>query len=288
VLLLVGIVASTVWLRIIVHYLAFSPELRKSCQLTPKIGATCAGIVAFVGMLLGVVLKEDGNILAAPAMFSWHPLAMIAATAVLNPAAVDFVTMRFASKNPAERKNLVVMHAALQFGAVICVVLGFASIYYNKPPGKHFLSLHSLVGLAAMGSMAANLLYAQAKSLRFLRLPKLSWTDGVHRALGSISFFLCILASALGLYNKVMLLPEGWDGPWASASMEWLKPGGTWAYSVIGTGGAYITLTLLFWVVFFMLSPNPKSRHGSKKKATFGSMEMDIDESLKTEHKKVR
>ena len=85
-----------------------------------------------------------------------------------------------------------------------------------------------------------------------------------------------------------MLLPEGWDGPWASASMEWLKPGGTWAYSVIGTGGAYITLTLLFWVVFFMLSPNPKSRHGSKKKATFGSMEMDIDESLKTEHKKVR
>jgi hypothetical protein len=124
VLALVFMVTSAVWFRYIVFNLAISPELRKSCRLiswwnvllaqeedamahlffficflgrfTYKTSATCTGIVLFLGVLIMVLLKQNGDLRAS--MFSWHPLAMITASVILSPAAIDFVTMRFAAK----------------------------------------------------------------------------------------------------------------------------------------------------------------------------------------------
>ena len=105
-------------------------------------------------------------------------------------------------QSPDERKKLVFLHALLQFASVGCLGLGFASVYYHKPAGKHFMTLHGLVGLAAIFLSCANLLYACLKSVVSFRLFKL-WSDGFHRALGNTAFLLCILACALGLFNKV-------------------------------------------------------------------------------------
>jgi len=134
----------------------------------------------------------------------WHPISMMAATACVYPAAFDAVTMRFQSKTSLERSRLLAIHACLQAIAAVVLCAGFAAIYLNKPPGKHFLTLHSWVGALAISTCILNALYGVAKSARFIQLPRLQWTDATHRSLGYASFVSLITASKLGFYNKVL------------------------------------------------------------------------------------
>ena len=137
-------------------------------------------------------------------MFAWHPISMLAATVCVYPAAFDSITMRFQSKTSLEKSRLLAVHASLQMLAAVVLCAGFAAIYLNKPPGKHFLTLHSWIGAFAISTCVLNSLYGVAKSVRFLQLPRLQWTDANHRSLGYISFVSLIAASKLGFYNKVL------------------------------------------------------------------------------------
>jgi uncharacterized membrane protein len=148
-------------------------------------------------------VAQDEGFRTPESLFSWHPISMLAATACVYPAAFDAVTMRFQAKGVAERRRLLTVHACLQLAAATVLIAGFAAIYMNKPPGKHFLTLHSWVGAVAMATCVMNAFYGVAKSARFLQLPRLQWTDEGHRSLGYISFIALIVACKLGLYNKV-------------------------------------------------------------------------------------
>ena len=66
------------------------------------------------------------------------------------------------------------------------------------------MSLHSLVGLAALGCGALNVASGSLKSFNGgLAWPRLLWSDKNHRFIGKLSFALLVVATALGLYNKV-------------------------------------------------------------------------------------
>mmetsp|Transcript_13354 Transcript_13354/g.17300 ORF Transcript_13354/g.17300 Transcript_13354/m.17300 type:complete len:122 (+) Transcript_13354:53-418(+) len=99
-----------------------------------------------------------------------------------------------------------------------------------------------------------------------LPLPKLLWKDPLHVLFGKITFVMLSLATALGLYNKVMILPNGLNGEFASPSMEWLAPGGTWAYAVLGGYGVYLSIALLFWITYFALGENHVVSEEEEKK----------------------
>lgn len=196
-------------------------------RLTRKNVGTFVGCVATVTLVVFAIMKvaqeyieitlirityklscasQDEGFRTPESLFSWHPISMLAATACVYPAAFDAVTMRFQAKGVAERRRLLAIHACLQLAAAAVLCVGFAAIYLNKPPGKHFLTLHSWVGAAAIASCVTNTLYGVAKSERFLQLPRLQWTDEGHCTLGYVSFVALIVACKLGLYNKVRFL----------------------------------------------------------------------------------
>ena len=131
---------------------------------------------------------------------------MVVSTARVYPAAFGTVAMRFQAKGAAERQRLIVVHACFQLAASVVICLGFAAIYLNKPPGGHFLTLHSWFGAFAMATCLLNALYGVTKSARFLQWPHLQWKDKGHRFLGSVSFVALIVSCKLGLYNKVTII----------------------------------------------------------------------------------
>jgi hypothetical protein len=65
---------------------------------------------------------------------------------------------------------------------------------------------------------------------------------------------------------QVVLLPNGWGESLALPEASWFKPGGTWAYGVIGGRGVFVMSAALFWVAYFALEDNarPSKKHGAK------------------------
>ena len=198
----VGLVVSSLWFRAIVSNLAMSQSLRHSFRLTRKSLAAAIGCGMFVFILLAGMKKSE-DIRSKGALFLWHPLSMVAATAAIFPAAFDAVTLRFGAKAATERKRLVLCHAVLQTLGLATLLMGYAAIYMNKPADKHLLTLHSWVGMAAIVASVLSWLIGVTNSMRFMAWPQLLWVGGVHRAVGTAAFALLALASASGLYNKV-------------------------------------------------------------------------------------
>ena len=212
---------------------------------------------------------------------------MLAGTALFFPSSLDAVVMRFSSRDRRERVLLIPSTPRSRMCRRV-LSLGFTAIYLNKPAG--YFPPHSLVGLAALVACALNFTGGFLNSLGVGKKSKaakkknsatsgdvqsndsslqqwvvlfqrrlefaLVWRDAEHRNLGSAAFLLLLGATATGLYNKVILLPEGWGGAWdhdsrliiAAPSASWLSPGGTWSYSVLGHAGVCLMLASLFCV----------------------------------------
>ena len=116
--------------------------------------------------------------------------------------------------------------------------VGMWAIYTvkNRPLDQHFTSLHSLVGLSALGLYALNLAsggYSTLGPLVSGKSMNLVWKDWTHRAVGTLAFTLATLSVVSGLYNKVVVLPEGW-GNGFSLPANWKEPGRTWSYKNLG------------------------------------------------------
>jgi hypothetical protein len=321
--LLTGLVVFGLARRAAAIMLATSPAVRKSLRITHRFCASALGAALVLYLTGAVVATRGGFVRAGPggwsplgalfepsALFAWHPISMLAGTALFFPSSLDAVVMRFSSRDRRERVLLILVHAALQGCAAAVLSLGFTAIYLNKPAGGHFLTLHSLVGLAALVACALNFTGGFLNSLGVGKKSKaakrknsatscdvqsndsslqqwvvlfqrrlefaLVWRDAEHRNLGSAAFLLLLGATATGLYNKVILLPEGWGGGWdhdsrlkvATPSAEWLSPGGTWSYSVLGHAGVCLMLASLFCVgVLGLWPPSQEEREDTSKGA---------------------
>eukprot|EP00471_Norrisiella_sphaerica_P001123 CAMPEP_0184484748 /NCGR_PEP_ID=MMETSP0113_2-20130426/6429_1 /TAXON_ID=91329 /ORGANISM="Norrisiella sphaerica, Strain BC52" /LENGTH=109 /DNA_ID=CAMNT_0026865869 /DNA_START=54 /DNA_END=383 /DNA_ORIENTATION=+ len=62
---------------------------------------------------------------------------------------------------------------------------------------------------------------------------RLSWVDKVHRYGGRLAYVAMIVATILGLYNRVVVLPKGWGGPFQLPE-DFMVPGNTWSFKALG------------------------------------------------------
>jgi hypothetical protein len=272
---LTALLMGALVMRWTLNKLPFSSQLRKSFRTTHRFTAAAIGAMVVLGVVYAIIATSGGFVregkggwnpligLIQPGMlFAWHPLSMLAGTVIFFPAAFDAIAMRFDSKNQQERTNLIVIHGILQLSAFVVLLLGFIAIYQNKPPNKHFLTLHSFLGLLALGLCALNIVGAVYKSFEtsiarkgLWSLPQIQWRDKIHRKLGATAFICLLCASASGLYNKIVLLPDGWGGDISGPTFAWLVPGGTWSYNILGKVGVFAVLVSLFWIGVLGLWP---------------------------------
>eukprot|EP00616_Rhizochromulina_sp_CCMP1243_P003810 CAMPEP_0118963726 /NCGR_PEP_ID=MMETSP1173-20130426/1536_1 /TAXON_ID=1034831 /ORGANISM="Rhizochromulina marina cf, Strain CCMP1243" /LENGTH=269 /DNA_ID=CAMNT_0006912085 /DNA_START=38 /DNA_END=847 /DNA_ORIENTATION=- len=211
--------------------------------------------LGFAGVFASIGLAQDPSILTMDKLaFVWHPMCMAAATTSLIPPAFDLVAIRHQPKARKIGEVLVMAHAALQWFSVFASAAGFVTIYSLKPEGKHFLSLHSWVGALALGLMLLNTLGGAAKSAM---IGGLRWRDAIHRAAGSLAFSVMCGATATGMYNKVLVLPDGWGGALAQPNATWLEPGKTWLFTQLEPRMVYALLGLLALIKLLVLYPRP-------------------------------
>mmetsp|Transcript_68366 Transcript_68366/g.198146 ORF Transcript_68366/g.198146 Transcript_68366/m.198146 type:complete len:275 (+) Transcript_68366:80-904(+) len=166
-------------------------------------------------LALSLLSLQKGN-----SLFIWHVIGMGVAVLALQPAALHAILSKHSAKDPEKRKSKVMEHKLLQISVLGCVVAGFLAIFLNKPagfPGKHFQSVHSLVGLFAIALMGFNMLHAAYRQGNPIA-PKLLWVSVLHRTVGTLAFSASLVAVILGLFNRTVVVD------WATKPVQFHRP----------------------------------------------------------------
>mmetsp|Transcript_93974 Transcript_93974/g.292614 ORF Transcript_93974/g.292614 Transcript_93974/m.292614 type:complete len:298 (-) Transcript_93974:108-1001(-) len=225
-------------------------------------------LAALVGIILATTLTvltlSKGNNL-----FVWHVIGMGGAVFGLQPAAVHSVLAKHSFSDSASRVSRVQDHKLLQIALAPAVAAGFLAIYLNKPagfPGKHFMSVHSLVGLAAMALMLWNLAHAAYRQGSPFA-PKLNWVSRLHRVTGACAFVLSTCAAILGLFNRTAVVD--WEQRPVRFSLPdtWYQMGG-WSKTTHGPEltWAFIASALLVLVLLLLPGKGAPAKAPSKKR----------------------
>ena len=142
---------------------------------------TCAGPVgAATAAVLATLALQQGN-----KLFVWHPIFMTASVLCFSAAAVDAIKRRKTAARD-RRVSLSQLHWMLIDASAASMGVGMWAIYTvkNRPLDQHFTSLHSLVGLSALGLYALNLAsggYSTLGPLVSGKSMNLVWKDWTHR-----------------------------------------------------------------------------------------------------------
>ncbi|KAA0151868.1 hypothetical protein FNF29_04274 [Cafeteria roenbergensis] len=207
--------------------------------------ASIGGAVASLVVLTQAMTAQPGVHL-----FTWHPILMMAAFTLLGPSAAIFVQARKATTNSSTRFGLILAHASLQWTAAACAAGGFYAVYEHKDAKGygHFTSLHSRVGLAAMGMYAGAMMYAAFRTTTNKNFSML-WSDVMHRIGGVFAVSVGAAAVCTGI------LHERWTPPNMATQTQQLIAGA----AVLGA------LTV---AVGFVMPPGAAAEDTHDKKAT--------------------
>lgn len=166
--------------------------------------ASIGGAVAALVVLTQAMTSQPGVHL-----FTWHPILMVAAFTLLGPSAAIFVQARKAMTNNATRFGLIMAHASLQWTAAACAAGGFYAVFEHKDSKGygHFTSLHSWVGLAAMGMYAGAMMYAAFRTVTNKNF-SLLWSDVMHRIGGVFAVSLGAAAVCTGILHERWVPPS--------------------------------------------------------------------------------
>mmetsp|Transcript_25205 Transcript_25205/g.71061 ORF Transcript_25205/g.71061 Transcript_25205/m.71061 type:complete len:270 (-) Transcript_25205:85-894(-) len=223
--------------------------------------ATLVGLALTLQIAVLTLMKGNN-------LFSWHVIGMSIGVIGFGPAAIHSVLARHASTDVGTRTSLTRNHKVLQICAVGTMVSGFFAIYLNKPPGfpgKHFMSVHSLVGLLALALMCGNLLDAGLRQGSILA-PKLNWVSWLHRFSGKCAYTASICAVVLGLYNRTPVVDWGVTPITFALPKEWSQMAG-WSLTTHGAGltWAFIGQAALI-LVLLMVGGRAPAKVGKKGK----------------------
>lgn len=214
------------------------------------------------GFITYKTLKEMGMVL-----FVWHVLGMALAIFALQPCALHMILCRKSETDAAKRTKRVKAHKNLQIAAFVAATVGFLAVFLNKPagfPGKHFTSVHGLVGLCGLLLMVINHLQAAIMQGNPIK-PKMMWVSSVHRSLGSLTFVVCIIAASLGLYNRTVVVD--WEATPLNFSLpdEYMKFEG-WGTKNLGYQQTVWTISIVLFLLPNMLFPGEPAKKAVKKK----------------------
>mmetsp|Transcript_30061 Transcript_30061/g.66602 ORF Transcript_30061/g.66602 Transcript_30061/m.66602 type:complete len:240 (+) Transcript_30061:50-769(+) len=150
-------------------------------------------------------------------LFGWHPVFMSLGYILFMTEGLISSVM-FRQLDGPERVRAIQSHALLQLRAILCIIVGFAVIYWNKiiHNKQHFKSTHAKFGLATLIlSVVAPL--NGVVSFRKLGIiqkfpekwqPRLKW---LHRRIGALTWLLALVTIQLALphhaVHKVLLTP---------------------------------------------------------------------------------
>lgn len=220
----------------------------------------------FLGLALSITvtaltLRKGNN------LFVWHVIGMSLAVFAFQPAALHCILAR-RSAGAEARKSLINRHKFLQFAVTGAALAGFLAIYLNKPPGfpgKHFSSVHSMVGLTGLLLLSFNVAqaaYSQGNPLK----PKLMWVSRIHRAAGT-SAHLCMLAAAcLGFYNRTVIVDWTTTPVRFSLPETWREMNG-WATSTHGPVLAWLFIACAIFILLVVIFPGSVSAKSVKKQS---------------------
>mmetsp|Transcript_48836 Transcript_48836/g.105254 ORF Transcript_48836/g.105254 Transcript_48836/m.105254 type:complete len:277 (+) Transcript_48836:169-999(+) len=220
--------------------------------------------------IAALTLKKGNN------LFAWHVIGMCVGILIFQPAALHSILARHSFKDADTRKARTFDHKLLQTAVVISVTVGFLAIFFNKPagfPGKHFMSVHSLVGATALGFMALNMLDAMYRQGANPLKPKLTWVSNLHRSTGTIAFVLALVAIMLGLYNRTPVVDWAVQPIQFSLPSSWYQMDG-WSKNTHGEMLTWLFIVSALVLLLNMLSPgairSPPLRRGERleKKTT--------------------
>mmetsp|Transcript_50448 Transcript_50448/g.117754 ORF Transcript_50448/g.117754 Transcript_50448/m.117754 type:complete len:282 (+) Transcript_50448:139-984(+) len=225
---------------------------------------------SWLAMVLGIVLAATIarlTLLQQQNLFVWHVIGMSIAVFALQPAALHSVLAQKSFATKKDRECRVWAHKILQTSACGCMGAALAAIYLNKPagfPGKHFMSIHSLVGLAAIGLMVANMLQAAFMQGSPFK-PKLQWKSWLHRFLGTSAFVLSFAAAVLGFYNRTAVVD------WAASPIKFSLPEtwstmAGWSFDLHGMKWTWVFIGSAVCILLLLLDPGftPKPRKANK------------------------
>ncbi|KAJ6636178.1 putative transmembrane reductase [Pseudolycoriella hygida] len=140
-------------------------------------------------------------------LFAFHPPLMLTGFLLLMTEAVMVFSNDRAFNQKITGKNRLDLHGTLQFGAGICILLGFLSIKYSKAESndEEEPSFHSNVGYTAClltaGAFGGGTL---ARYGGLLKLP-VKVIQIFHAIFGSFAYYLALNAICSGL-NSTWLL----------------------------------------------------------------------------------
>uniref|UniRef100_A0A6U9E758 Cytochrome b561 domain-containing protein n=1 Tax=Zooxanthella nutricula TaxID=1333877 RepID=A0A6U9E758_9DINO len=202
-------------------------------------------------------------------LFVWHVIGMSLGVFAFQPAALHSILAKHSSRTVEARKSKARDHKMLQMASCGCMLAGFFAIFLNKPPGfpgMHFMTVHSLVGLTALSLMAWNALHGAYRQGNPI-FPKLLWASWIHRATGTLAFVSAMLAAALGLFNRTVVVD------WAAAPITfslpemWNRMDG-WAHTNLGEPTTLIFIGgILFLMGMMLLAGQPAADEPREKTA---------------------
>uniref|UniRef100_A0A915DNE0 Cytochrome b561 domain-containing protein n=1 Tax=Ditylenchus dipsaci TaxID=166011 RepID=A0A915DNE0_9BILA len=148
--------------------------------------ALIASWMGFYGEGIGFQAKQE---------FRWHPLLMSTALLFINGEAI-LMYRGFRFQRKVYTKTI---HASIQACGVILMLLGLKAVY-DTHSLKNFASVHSWVGLLAMGLYA----FQWTMGFTFFVLPSVpvEWRKKAlppHRLTGMIIFLVAAFASLMGV-----------------------------------------------------------------------------------------
>uniref|UniRef100_A0A7S1W0N3 Cytochrome b561 domain-containing protein n=1 Tax=Alexandrium catenella TaxID=2925 RepID=A0A7S1W0N3_ALECA len=210
-------------------------------------------LAAALGLALATALTVL-TLLKGNNLFVWHVIGMAGAVFGLQPAAIHSILAKHSFTDASRRASRATDHKLLQIAVIGSVGAAFLAIYLNKPagfPGKHFMSVHSLVGLVAILLMlgnAAHGAYRQGSPLA----PKLNWVSRLHRVAGTCAFCFSVLAAVLGFFNRTAVVDWEQRPIRFSLPPTWNQMGG-WAASTHGVGLAWAFIGTSLVILGLML-----------------------------------
>ncbi|XP_039271588.2 transmembrane reductase CYB561D2-like isoform X1 [Styela clava] len=210
-----------------------------------KVLRTLRIISAMVAHLIAIAFPAFIIYLASPgsSLFSWHPTLMTIAFTTLMVEAILVFSPESSLLFRASRKTKVTVHWILQCSCVLCALIGFVVIFYNKyeRSKSHFTSWHGIFGL-----ITVIYIVVQASCGIFLLYPSLvkNWKlvqlKTYHATFGLLGFTLACCTIALGLFSN-----------WFTGNVS----GFTWYLSMFCVG--WLTLVIMNQVTTAYL---PKTR----------------------------
>ncbi|GAB5371995.1 hypothetical protein AAMO2058_001627700 [Amorphochlora amoebiformis] len=224
---------------------------------------TCGSIV---GALVCAVLATFA--LQKHTLFCWHPILMSAATLYLAAGAIDTINRRRSMMDVKGKVRMAQLHWLMMDSALLCMGFGMYAIYKtkNKPLKQHFTSAHSWAGLLALLLFGLSLMAGGSNTFGPLlanKKIKFLWKDAGHRIGGAMAFTMLTLTIMGGLYNKIVLLPEGWGGPLTIPESMFVG-GNTWSFTSLKSD-QNVYLTMIMAGVVFVLTVFPVNVKRSAK-----------------------